>query len=107
MGPMLEHVLVASINYLIPLLLGAVGMAILNRLKDNKRQDAMLLALGRYRLMIECEAALEQGFITPAQYETISELYKAYKGLGGNHLIEALYQRTTKLKIREVELHEH
>lgn len=99
----MEHVLGATISYIVPLVLGGVIGFLYKKLTNNQRQDAMLLALGRYRLINECEAILAQGYVTPTQYEMISNLYNAYAGLGGNGVGHALYNRTIKLKIMEVD----
>lgn len=99
----MEHILAATIGYLVPLVLGSGLGFMYHKLTTNQRQDAMLLALGRYRLINECEAILSQGYITPTQYEMISDLYNAYAGLGGNGVGQALYNRTIKLKIMEGE----
>ena len=100
-GGRMEHVAGAVVGYVVPLLLGGVIGFMYRKLTNNKRQDAMLLALGRYRLIYECEAILAQGYITPTQYEMITNLYNAYAGLGGNGVGHALYNRTIKLKIKE------
>ena len=97
----MEHILAATIGYLVPLVLGSGLGFIYHKLTTNQRQDEMLLALGRYRLINECECVLAQGFITTTQYEMISKLYKAYSDLGGNGVGQALYNRTVKLQIRE------
>ena len=99
----MEHLIGATIGYIVPLLLGGVIGFMYRKLTNNQRQDAMLLALGRYRLIYECEAILAQGYITPTQYEMITNLYNAYAGLGGNGVGHALYNRTIKLKIKEKE----
>ena len=101
---MTQQLLISNIiSYFVPLVLGGVIGVLAHRLGNNKRQDAMLLALGRYRLLAECESILAQGYITPSQYEMITDLYEAYAGLGGNGVGKALYTRTTKLKIMEME----
>lgn len=97
----MEHILAATIGYLVPLVLGSGLGFMYHKLTTNQRQDAMLLALGRYRLINECEAILAQGYVTPTQYEMINNLYNAYAGLGGNGVGQALYNRTIKLKIKE------
>lgn len=99
----MEHILAATIGYLVPLVLGSGLGFMYHKLTTNQRQDAMLLALGRYRLINECEATLAQGYVTPTQYEMINNLYNAYAGLGGNGVGQALYNRTIKLKIKEGE----
>lgn len=100
----MEQVLNVAISYLVPLALGGALGFMWRKLTNNQRQDAMLLALGRYRLIYECESILSQGYITPTQYEMVSNLYAAYSGLGGNGVGQALYNRTVKLKIKESEL---
>ena len=99
----MEHILAATIGYLVPLVLGSGLGFMYHKLTTNQRQDAMLLALGRYRLINECEAILAQGYVTPTQYEMINNLYNAYAGLGGNGVGHALYNRVIKLKIKEGE----
>nr|DAW36905.1 MAG TPA: holin protein [Caudoviricetes sp.] len=99
----MEHILAATIGYLVPLVLGSGLGFMYHKLTTNQRQDAMLLALGRYRLINECEAILAQGYVTPTQYEMLNNLYNAYAGLGGNGVGQALYNRTIKLKIKEGE----
>lgn len=99
----MEHIIIATIGYIVPLALGGLIGFMYRKLTNNQRQDAMLLALGRYRLINECEAILAQGYVTPTQYEMISKLYNAYSGLGGNGMGQALYNRTIKLKITEGE----
>ena len=99
----MEHILAATIGYLVPLVLGSGLGFMYHKLTTNQRQDAMLLALGRYRLINECEAILAQGYVTPTQYEMINNLYNAYAGLGGNGVGQALYNRVIKLKIKEGE----
>lgn len=99
----MEHILAATIGYLVPLVLGSGLGFMYHKLTTNQRQDAMLLALGRYRLINECEAIIAQGYVTPTQYEMINNLYNAYAGLGGNGVGQALYNRTIKLKIKEGE----
>lgn len=99
----MEHVLSATIGYIVPLVLGGVIGFMYKKLTNNQRQDAMLLAIGRYILIDMCESILAQGYITPMQYEMLSKLYNAYVGLGGNGMVKALYNRTIKLKIMEGE----
>lgn len=106
---MLETLMHSVINFMVPTILSAiiasfsVGGVVWKRMTSNNRQDDMLLALGRYRLVSECEIILAQGYITPTQYEMLTALYKAYHGLGGNSVGTALYERAIKLKIREVD----
>lgn len=106
---MLDTIVNSAVNFLVPTILSAiiasfsVGGVMWKRLTNNSRQDDMLLALGRYRLVSECEIILSQGYITTTQYEMLTALYKAYHGLGGNSVGTALYERAIKLKIEEVD----
>lgn len=99
---MTKEIILMSISYIVPLILGAVFGVVSKKLGGNKRQDNMLLALGRYTLIDECETILDQGFITPRQYEMLQELYKAYAALNGNGLGQSMYERAIKQKIIEV-----
>lgn len=92
MVPTILSALIASVS---------VGGVIWKKLTSNNRQDAMLLALGRYRLVEECEKILTQDYITPTQYEMLTDLHDAYGGLHGNSVGDALYYRAVKLKIME------
>lgn len=106
---MLDVIYNSIISFMIPTILSAiiasfsVGGVAWKKLTSNNRQDAMLLALGRYRLVEECKFILKQGYITPTQYEMLTNIHNAYAALNGNSVGDALYDRAVKLKIMEVE----
>lgn len=57
----------------------------------------------RYRLLQLCKDCLAQKYMTPDQYDQISEFYKLYSSLGGNGQAKAYYEKTISLPIREEE----
>ncbi len=99
----MEHVLVIAIDYLIPLALGGVIGFMARALNGNKQQNAMLRALGRYRIKDECDAYLERGFVTPMQLDMLTDLHDAYNALNGNSVGDLYYEKVKKLKIMEVQ----
>lgn len=75
----------------------------------KKRLDALganadgTLALLRFRLKEEISLALSRGYTTVAEYEVISEMYAAYKALGGNHTIKHMFEDYEELETRKGE----
>lgn len=73
----------------------------------EKRLDALganatgTLALLRFRLKEEISLALSRGYTTVAEYEVISEMYAAYKALGGNHTIKHMFEDYEELETRK------
>lgn len=72
--------------------------------KRNKDKDDLLLGLARISLINKMQESLDRGFTTQADYEVISALYEPYKELGGNGVVEHLYEhRYNMLKVKEHE----
>lgn len=75
----------------------------------EKRLDALganatgTLALLRFRLKEEISLALSRGYTTVAEYEVISEMYTAYKKMGGNHTIGHMFEDYHALEVRKGE----
>ena len=61
------------------------------------------LALLRYRLKEEISLAMTRGYTTTTEYEVITDMYTAYKALGGNHTIKHLFDDYQKLSIKKGE----
>ncbi len=64
------------------------------------------LALLRYRLKEEISIAVSRGYTSDAEYEVISDMYAAYKLLGGNHTVSHMFEDYEKLEIKKGENHE-
>lgn len=60
----------------------------------------LIVASYRFRLIQLCKGLLNQGYITTAQMEQLSEFYKLYTGLGGNGQAKEYYEKTIQLQIR-------
>lgn len=75
----------------------------------EKRLDALdanvdgTLALLRFRLKEEISLALSRGYTTVAEYEVISNMYSAYKNMGGNHTIGHMFEDYGELETRKGE----
>lgn len=67
--------------------------------KDAKVQ--MILGLGHDRIISLCQNFIEQGYITPDDYENLYEyLYKPYEAMGGNGSAKRLMEQVKNLPIR-------
>jgi hypothetical protein len=53
----------------------------------------LIVASYRFRLVQLCKGFLNQGFITGAQMEQLTEFYKLYTGLGGNGSAKVYYDK--------------
>ena len=72
--------------------------------KRHKDKDNLLLGLARISLINKMQESLDRGFTTQADYEVITALYEPYKELGGNGVVEHLFEyRYNTLKVKEHE----
>lgn len=72
--------------------------------RDNENLEKshmnLIVASYRFRLVQLCKGFLNQGYITTAQMEQLSEFYKLYKGLGGNGQAEVYYNKAISLPLK-------
>lgn len=72
--------------------------------RDNENMEkthmALIIASYRFRLVQLCKGFLNQGFITSAQMEQLTEFYKLYKGLGGNGQAKIYYDKAIALPFK-------
>lgn len=61
------------------------------------------LALLRFRLKEEISLAIARGYTTVPEYEVISDMYSAYKSMGGNHTIVHMFEDYHALEVRKGE----
>ena len=61
------------------------------------------LALLRFRLKEEISLAIARGYTTVPEYEVISDMYSAYKSMGGNHTIGHMFEDYHALEVRKGE----
>lgn len=77
--------------------------------KIEKRLDSLdanadgTLALLRFRLKEEISLAIARGYTTVPEYEVISDMYSAYKSMGGNHTIGHMFEDYHALEVRKGE----
>ena len=66
----------------------------------EKSHMALIVASYRFRLIQLCKGFLNQGFITAAQMEQLTEFYKLYTGLGGNGQAKVYYDKAMLLPLK-------
>lgn len=66
----------------------------------EKSHMALIVASYRFRLIQLCKGFLNQGFITTAQMEQLTEFYKLYTGLGGNGQAKVYYDKAMQLPLK-------
>lgn len=76
------------------------------RLKEEQQKRATALENGvvcilRKHLMDEHEIWTEKGYITPKALESGLLMYKAYKSLGGNGMIDHMEEEIQELPIKD------
>ena len=76
------------------------------KLKEEQKLRATALENGvvcilRKNLMDEHNAWMEKGYITPKALESNLLMYKAYKSLGGNGMIDHMEEEIQELPIRD------
>lgn len=72
--------------------------------RDSKRNSAVengLVCILRKHLMDEHETWTQKGYITPKALESGLLMYKAYKDLGGNGMIDHMEEEIQELPIRD------
>lgn len=72
--------------------------------KNRQRNTAIengLVCILRKHLMDEHETWTNKGYITPKALESGLLMYKAYKGLGGNGMIDHMEEEIQELPIRD------
>ena len=67
---------------------------------DNIRNLNMIINSYKFRLIQLCKSHLRDNYITEADFEQITEMYKLYHGLGGNGQAQEYYERVLKLEIK-------
>lgn len=72
--------------------------------RDNENLEKshmnLIVASYRFRLVQLCKGFLNQGFITGAQMEQLTEFYKLYTGLGGNGSAKVYYDKAIQLPLK-------
>jgi hypothetical protein len=67
---------------------------------ENVRNLNLIVNSYKFRLIQLCKTHLRDNFITEADFEQITEMYKLYHGLGGNGQAQEYYEKVLKLEIK-------
>lgn len=71
-----------------------------NRLEDDLNRFNSIKDYYRYLIVEECTRLLNKGSMTAQEYQKLSEIFKAYHGIGGNSQAEDFYHRASKLPVK-------
>lgn len=101
----MENILQIIINYLVPLILGAVIGVVSTKIKKNKKKDLAIeegvQALLRNELVRRYREYETKGELSILDKENIEAMFRQYENLGGNgtvkHLMEELLNLPTKV----------
>ena len=69
--------------------------------KENQKNLDLIVNSYKFRLIQLCKTHLRDGYITEADFEQVSEMYKLYHGLGGNGQAQEYYDKVLELEIKE------
>jgi hypothetical protein len=72
-----------------------------SRIDRHTAEREMLLGIGHIELVFYGMQYINRGYITRDEYETLQELYKPYKKLGGNGSGTKIMQEIEKLPLKE------
>ena len=67
--------------------------------QKNDKNLELIINSYKFRLIQLCKTHLRDGYITEADFEQITEMYKLYHGLGGNGQAQEYYERVIELDI--------
>lgn len=67
----------------------------------EKNHMNLIISSYRFRLVQLCKGFIRQGFMTPDQYDQLTEFYKLYTSLGGNGQAKNYYESAMKLEVRD------
>lgn len=73
----------------------------LHKVQEETRKNFKLIINSyKFRLIQLCKTHLRDGYISEADFEQITEMYKLYSGLGGNGQAQEYYDKVIQLEIR-------
>lgn len=67
----------------------------------EKNHMDLIISSYRFRLIQLCREFIKQGYMTPIQYDQLTEFYKLYTSLGGNGQAHEYYNTAIKLEVKE------
>lgn len=67
----------------------------------NDRNFTVILASYKFRLIQLCKTHLKDGYISSADFEQVTEMYRLYHELGGNGQAKDYYDKVMALEIKD------
>ena len=71
--------------------------------EESRRNFKLIINSYKFRLIQLCKTHIKDGYISSADFEQITEMYKLYNGLGGNGQAQEYYDRVIVLPIKDEE----
>jgi hypothetical protein len=81
--------------------LGRLTKALADARQEEEEHIAIIQGSYKFRLIHLCKTYIRQGYITSDQFESLSEFYRVYTGLGGNGQAAEFYDRVMELPLHE------
>ena len=78
-----------------------LGSRLDRKIERRSAEQEMLLGIGHIELVFFGMQYIDRGYITRDEYDTLQELYKPYKKLGGNGSGTKIMQEIEKLPLKE------
>lgn len=78
-----------------------LGSRLDRRLERHSAEQEMLIGIGHIELVFFGMQYIDRGWITKDEYDTMQDLYKPYKKLGGNGSGTKIMKEIEKLPLKE------
>lgn len=68
----------------------------------EKTHMDLIISSYKFRLVQLCKEYIKQSYMTQEQYDSLSEFYRIYSGLGGNGQAKEYYELALELPIKSI-----
>lgn len=95
----MQHFIEMAVTIICAVFASSGFWAVLEKIRERKdAKTQMILGLGHDRIIQLCKYHIEQGYISPDDYENLHDyLYKPYEAMGGNGSAKRLMEEVKKL----------
>ena len=99
----LKEIILQTYTIALPILLGYIVWLLKRQKVDRDANSKGTMLLLKVQLIEYHEKWIRRGYITKHGLENFTEMYKAYRQLGGNGMVTHLREEIEELKIRDWE----
>lgn len=95
----MQHFIEMAVTIICAVFASSGFWAVLEKIRERKdAKTQMILGLGHDRIIQLCKYHIEQGYITPDDFENLYDyLYLPYEAMGGNGSAKRLMEEVKKL----------